>query len=209
MLPYSGKLILAFLSPEDVHARLTDQAYYIGNRVLFSYPIPMPPKVYEPGYRPTYYLIISGFEEILMAVDHIDESIDKDVSRLISVTVAIGLSGIIVSMTIIWLVSRMLTMPLAWMTSVAGQIVNPTKGASVLLKVDDEVSPSFRKKSICGPRTEINELVDEFQDMIRGFSGEGAAFVAQSGLHEIENILTYDEEFNNLRSLIENANDRS
>lgn len=52
----------------------------------------------------------------------------------------------------------------------------------------------------CAPSTEITELVREFKDMINGFSGEGAATLAQPDLFEIPNQLTWQSEYQQLYS---------
>jgi hypothetical protein len=48
------------------------------------------------------------------------------------------------------------------------------------------------------PRTEITELVAEFQSMIHGFSGKGAGKVANPLHHEVKNCVTWQNEFQQL-----------
>jgi len=59
----------------------------------------------------------------------------------------------------------------------------------------------------CTPTTEITELVREFKAMINGFSGEGAATLAQPDFFEIPNQLTWQSEYQQLYSFSAKAID--
>ena len=114
--------------PIEIFQQL-EEGFYLDNTRMdrssfFAYPVPVPPKHYDPNYRPEYLLILSRFEEIYDVIDNIDKSIDDDVSYLILITVTIGLVGFTVLTLTIWSVSMMLTRPLEWMRTITWQIVN-------------------------------------------------------------------------------------
>jgi hypothetical protein len=47
----------------------------------------------------------------------------------------------------------------------------------------------------CMPRTEIRQLVEEFQTMIHGFSGSGPSHVAEPAIFQLKNNLTWHDDF--------------
>jgi len=104
------------------------------------------------------------------------------------------------TLVLVWFVSRGLTKPLIWMRRVAWRLVNhedERSSGNILLPDDSAMTSSSRG---CVPSTEITELVCEFKDMINGFSGEGAARLAQPDIFEIPNQLTWQSEYQQLYS---------
>jgi len=127
----------------------------------------------------------------------------------------------VVLIIIVWTVSMILTRPLSWMQRVAWSIVNHTDASVVRqsLRLDStcEASCAFdssppkdhehthqthshnnNKPSLMKwtPKSEVTELVKEFKQMIRGFSGTGkASSVAKSTFHEVRNTLAWQSDF--------------
>lgn len=121
-------------------------------------------------------------DEVLADVEDMDDNIDSDTAYLTGVTcmyVGVAVVGLLV---VILVMGKALAKPLTWLKFVANQITDNagndlTKGVNI-----DEV-PFFPHS----PRTEITELVEEFKQMIRGFSGGGAAKAAKISDDEVLN----------------------
>ena len=186
--------------PQVVRNKLANNVEDVDGRVVTAYPVPRPPEEYDARYRPDSMLIFSVGGEVFEVLDAIDDAIDDDVRILAAHSIVIGTSGLIVILLMVWFVSRVLTLPLNYMDVVAWRIINHTddRAGETLDKVaDDEQDPLAR----CSPRTEITDIVSEFQKMIRGFSGGGPSSVSKSNIIEIPNCLTWQEEFNQLYDL--------
>lgn len=165
--------------------------------LLTGHPLPIPPKEYDPSYRPEFIVLHAISEAVFNPAEEIDVAIDDDVRRIILSSVGLGLLGMALVLAIVWCVSRMLTQPLLWMESVAWRIVNHTdKRAFDVFREsnEDELAATLT----CTPKTEISMLVSEFRTMIQGFSGEGASKVAESSLYEIANAFTWQSDFQQL-----------
>lgn len=180
-------------------------------RVLSAAALPGSPFVYVQAVGP----------EVFEVVNHVKRSIDQDIVYSTILALLIGGVGMIILMVIVYTMSMVLTRPLSWIQGVAYNIVNhttanlerksPLKSKHDLdedtSELDVEQSSSSKDSIIfgnpttvqCSPDTEITELVEEFQQMIRGFSGAGkASTVAKSTAHEIRNTLTWQSEFQHL-----------
>ena len=190
---------------ELLQAGLSDN-YFVDNtgtnrNSFFAYPVPVPPKQYDPMYRPEFLLILSRFEEVYDVIDSIDESIDDDVSNLIVLTVSIGLIGLTVLTITILCVSMMVTRPLDWMKTITWQIVNHNDTRTI------DIPEPKQSRYQTTTQTETAILVDEFRTMIRGFSGNGASTVARANrLVEIRNMFSYHDAFASLYSTPEGSN---
>jgi hypothetical protein len=186
--------------PQDVRIQLANNMEDCDGVVMTAYPFPRPPEEYDPRYRPDSMIVFSVGGDVFEVLDAMDDAIDDDVRLLAVHSILIGISGLVVILLMVWFVSRVLTLPLNYMDVVAWRIINHTDGRAgeTLDKVaDDEQDPLAK----CSPRTEITELVSEFQKMIRGFSGGGPSSVSKSKIKEIPNCLTWQEEFSQLYDL--------
>ena len=86
-------------------------------------------------------------------------------------------------------ISVTLVKPLRWMQKVAGMIIvnaGNTGGRDLKRGLLEELDSSDAHPW-CAPRTEVSELLKEFEKMIRDFSGDGAAEVAGQTLNEVKN----------------------
>eukprot|EP00529_Nitzschia_sp_RCC80_P002698 CAMPEP_0113449536 /NCGR_PEP_ID=MMETSP0014_2-20120614/5351_1 /TAXON_ID=2857 /ORGANISM="Nitzschia sp." /LENGTH=1855 /DNA_ID=CAMNT_0000340819 /DNA_START=9 /DNA_END=5576 /DNA_ORIENTATION=- /assembly_acc=CAM_ASM_000159 len=158
---------------------------------------PPPPTSYDPKYYPDFLVWSSyNIEELQGVVQEISDEVDGDVRGLILVSVLLGSVGLVVLLVFVWVVAQQLTNPLDYMDRASWQIVNHA-GQNKLTVDPDESSQGLDEKPflLCTPRTEVRELVGEFQKMIRGFSGEGASRVALPQMNEIKNCVTWKEEF--------------
>jgi hypothetical protein len=194
--------------PEDVRKALAENVVHVEFGLVTGHPLPVPPKEYDRSYRPTYMIVQSISDDVFSLSKQIDEDIDEDVMGMIRQSILFGILGMLLVLAIVWCVSRMLTQPLLYMESVAWRIVNHTdKRAEDSFDVSDEDKVKATLK--CTPTTEINELVSEFEKMIRGFSGNGASKVAVSSLHEIPNEFTWQSDFQQLYSRVANNSFKS
>jgi hypothetical protein len=186
--------------PQVVRNQLANNMEDFDGRVMTAYPFPRPPEEYDLRYRPDSMIIFSVGGEVFEVLDAIDDAIDDDVRVLAVHSILIGISGLVVILLMVAFVSRVLTLPLNYMDVVAWRIINHTddRAGETLDKVaDDEQDPLAK----CSPRTEITEIVFEFQKMIQGFSGGGPSSVSKSKINEIPNCLTWREDFNQLYDL--------
>jgi hypothetical protein len=189
--------------PEDVRKALAQNVVHVEFGLVTGHPLPLPPKKYDPSYRPAFMVVHAISEDVFSVSRKIDEDIDQDVMGMILQSILFGVLGMLLVLAIVWCVSRMLTQPLLYMENVAWRIVNHTdKRAEDSFYVSDEDKVTATLKWT--PTTEINELVFEFQKMIRGFSGKGASKVAESSLHEIPNEFTWQSDFQQLYSHVSN-----
>lgn len=160
-------------------------------RVVSVYPIPVPPDVYDPNYRPTGMLIISVGEELNHLYTMMGDAIDDGVIELIYASTIVGCLGMGAVLLTIWFVVRVLTQPLEWMERTSKRIINSSEQSS---EQDEDEAPFFKYT----PKTEITSLVTGFNRMIKSFSGTGPAKVAHSRPHEIRNLVTWQKEFESL-----------
>jgi hypothetical protein len=156
------------------------------------------------GYIPNLMIIQVVSNEAFTVVEDLKARIKSDVLMLSCLSFGVGVLGIVFVLLIVWYVSRALTEPLLWIERVAWRIVNG----------DDAVSPADNSKSTKADlegqtetrfTTELSKLVFEFRNMIIGFSGVGAASVAQSDQHEIKNEMTWQSDYQQLYAFSANA----
>jgi hypothetical protein len=195
-------------------SRLVYTAPLEGGGILTASPVPLPPVALadDPDYRPDVYVvqkISAGFFDV---VYEIEGSIDADVRKNIMLTVVLGIIGFAVVMLILAVMSNVLTKPLNWITEVARCVINKDyldgegssgrDGAEGGMEQEGDTSTRFigfdeyhESAMACVPRTEIGQLVVEFQTMVRGFSRDGACKVAEPQLFQIRNEMTWHSDF--------------
>ena len=169
-------------------------------RELVAYPIPVPPEEYDPKYRPEFWIIFSAADMHTAVVAGAGESVESDVHKLTLKIISIGIAGMAILLFIVWVVSKVLTRPLNYMEKAAWRIVNHS-AESATAQFGKLAAAGRDPLMRCTPKTEITELVSEFQEMIQGFSGTGSSSVARSRLQEVRNYLTWQEEFGQLYDL--------
>jgi len=171
-----------------------------------AYPLPPPPKEYDPDYEPEFLVIHAISNDAFAVLDRVNSDINKEVLQIMIISLALGAAGMAVVYGILWFVSRVLTEPLLWIKRVAWGIVNHDDERSpdtLALSVDDTRGPTTSVR--WAPKTELSELVREFRAMIQGFSGEGAASLAFAETFEIPNQLTWQSVYQQLYARSSNA----
>jgi HAMP domain-containing protein len=186
-------------TPDEAGIMLDDCVVFCPISVYTAYPLPLPPKEYDPSYRPERLVIQRIPKDVFAVSEAMNAGIDKELLHISLLTVGVGLIGMILVMIIVYFVSRALTRPLLWIKRVAWSIVNHASDdrsrTSIGLNGDPENAPHTRWV----PKTEISELVSEFRMMIKGFSGgKGASTIAHGVLHEIPNHLTWQSDYQQL-----------
>lgn len=180
------------------------------DQVLAVVPIPLPPDNFDKDYEPDFLLFIQAdVDDVNGLVDQINEATEDEVGDLIMSSVFIGLGGLTVFLFVVASVSHILTRPLTWMETTAWKIVNHAdKRVSEDLVVPDALNEEDNPLVQCSPKTEIRELVTEFQAMIRGFSGTGASRVAPAKMDEVKNFVTWKDDFKQFYQLNQTMEDR-
>jgi hypothetical protein len=178
---------------KDVMAKFREKIYDKDGKLIVAFPIPQPPQVYDATYRPKFMVMQSVGNDTSRVINTIEASIDKDVNHLYILTATIGLIGIVVVLVESWSVAIFLTRPLNWMMDVAKRILDHSSD-----NAGDSIYGHNKKGLVkCTPKTEITDLVSEFESIIEGFSGDGPASVASPSVNEVLNTVSWEEEFGN------------
>jgi len=194
--------------PEEVEKAFHTIMNTSDKGLVTAYPIPVMPELYDPSYQPRFMVVHTISKGAFHVVEEINSSINQDGQSICILASGLGLLGMVIVLSIVWCVSRMLTQPLLWMEAVAWRIVNHADmDSGDALRVAEEGNKSVMLQ--CTPKTEVNQLVKEFETMIKGFSGEGASNVAQPALHEVHNDLTWHSDFQQLYSCHQNRTYRA
>jgi len=173
--------------PKDVSDSFAKSLFAEGEYVVSAYPIPLPPDKYDPTYVPEFFAIFSLplSESLEAAAVSVNNQVDKNVSSIVIISVAVGLVGLAVVILLIFATSSWFVEPLKWIHNVGDQVVGKF-GQDLDTGIDYE-----RKKSLpCSPNTELRLLVDEFKVMVARFSGEGTA--KRMALNDIEKVNSFD-----------------
>jgi len=172
-----------------------------------AYPLPPLPDEYDADYEPEYLLIRAVANDVF-DLSNVNDDIENAILQTFLVSFVIGAFGMALVLVIVWFVSRGLTKPLLWMKQIAWSIVNHADERSVTsFTSPDYPEPALSSSGCCPPSTEVTELVREFKNMIRGFSGKNAATLAQRDIFEIPNQLTWQSEYQQLYSYSSKAID--
>ena len=168
----------------DMKRQIEENVVISGSRLFTLNPLPPIPMEYDPAYFPKFLVIHSISESTFTEVISLEQDVTEDIHTLIVFIVVVGGAGTILLLGILWKVTEMLTLPLQWMERVSQSIME------VKLSGESNVDTSCgnvheRSQSCC--RTEVHELVLEFQSMIRNFSGPGASQVVHPRSREIKN----------------------
>mmetsp|Transcript_5640 Transcript_5640/g.11678 ORF Transcript_5640/g.11678 Transcript_5640/m.11678 type:complete len:1810 (-) Transcript_5640:117-5546(-) len=165
--------------------------------IATAYPLPIPPKEYDPDYEPSLLAFHVVSQDVYNPIEDLEESVNDDILVTSLVATGIAICGMFVVLLMLWCVARVLTQPLLWMEIVSWRIVNHSDNrAGDRLQVEDEANITATAR--CSPNTEISDLVEEFQQMISGFSGDGASSVSEPEANEIRNTLTWQSDFGQL-----------
>lgn len=187
--------------PKEVQEGLLDSIGDTKGKLYSVFLAPPPPDTYDPNYIPDFLVYVSvHIEDVFGVVEDIEDEIDNSVQEVITISVVLGTVGLFCLAVFVWIVAQVLTRPLEWMESTAWKIVNHADkrvGANLTV-VQEEGNDTLNPLVKCIPKTEVTDLVSEFQSMISGFSGHGASRVASSRVTELVNDVTWKEEFREL-----------
>eukprot|EP00536_Pseudo-nitzschia_multiseries_P012093 jgi/Psemu1/244263/estExt_Genewise1.C_4430009 len=193
----------------DIETAMSTYDFTVKNNGKYYtvFPSPIPPDEYAPSYKPDFLIFGSINAEVQDAMlDEIDESIERDVTQMITVTIALGAIALCCMLTLVSVVAHVLTQPLKWIESTAWEIVNHTDTRadnSFTVSSDNNGNNQYSFFSFV-PQTEVRELVSVFRCMICGFSGDGASQVAVPRHTETKNIVTWKDEFRGFYTLSSN-----
>lgn len=154
--------------------------------IVAAYPIPTPPvNRTNDYYEPNSILIMAVSDSVFAPIHTMEDAVQEDVSEIVAISAGLGAVGLFVALCLTWLVAHFLTQPFQWMEGTAKRIIYSED-------IDYVRDKPFLRWT---PKTEITTLVDGFTVMIQGFSKEGPATIAQSGVLEIANTLECHEDF--------------
>jgi hypothetical protein len=193
-----------------VLASLGNNFLRLDNRIVACVPVPLPPDDFVKNYEPDFFVFVEAdVDDVFGVVNQINTAIEDEVADLTLNSILIGLGGLIVFLLVVAFVSHILTRPLKWMETTAWKIVNHAdKRVSEDLVVPHSSHEDDDPLVRCSPKTEIGELVTEFQAMIRGFSGTGASRVAPAKVDEVKNFVTWKDDFRQFYELNQTMEDR-
>jgi hypothetical protein len=183
-------------SPDEVRQSYTDFIASDGDGEYFvaSYPMPPVPKEYDPAYKPIFLIVTSTPKEYMdVAVQDVNDVIDDGINRVNIVAIVIGCVGFVVSMIIIIMMARVITSPLRSMNATASEIVNQFGDPSAEQGISD--SGGLSKEHCFAPKTELSEVVKEFNEMVVSFSGKAMAKSEKGKQEEVENIFNMRKPF--------------
>ena len=162
--------------------------------------IPHIPDVYTPNYRPNFFVVSSIYaEDVFSGVNDLNEAVDANTRGIFWFSVAAGAVGLLVSTIIIVLMANALASPLNYINAAADDIVKSfgMKSFSDVsvedMGKDDTNGPqkdvsdpttTSHETNLCTPKTELNDVLKEFNKMVASFSG---SLLARSGkVREVE-----------------------
>ncbi len=182
--------------PVEVRRKYTDFQVRNGKYFLSTYPIPPVPDGFDRTYMPLFMVVVSTpLESIYGVVSEASDMIDDRVRAVNIFCVTAGAVGLLFALLVISMMAEMLTRPLRKMNQIASEIVNnfgdPTKENAIENSADGNVSGEAR----CTPKTELSEVVKEFNKLVASFSGSSMVKTEHHKHHEICNTFNLQKEF--------------
>ncbi|OEU06276.1 hypothetical protein FRACYDRAFT_266147 [Fragilariopsis cylindrus CCMP1102] len=195
------------LSPNLVHIETKKYENFRNDDSIYSVsiqPIPLIPEDFDESYRPSFFFVGSfNKEESVKRIMNIEDGVE---SRMLSITkysTVLGAVGIIFAIIIIFVMAYILTSPLTNMNRVAADIADSFGD----LKKEDEIRQTGDVLVIprCTPKTELTDVVCEFNKMVTTFSGSSEA---KTEKHKDDCILNNFPARNDLMKIYENRNNK-
>ncbi|CAB9497324.1 expressed unknown protein [Seminavis robusta] len=178
--------------PKQVKSLYKETLYTKNGRLIMMYPVPYVPSEYDPNYSPNFMVVMSiTEEEIYGESNDMNAVIRNDITGAIWQVSLVGLSGLIIIFLFLTWISSTLTKPLMWMQETTAQVINNAGGDDLAAGTRSTAAGMAR----CSPRTEVTVLLSEFEMMMDGFSGKGAAEIADSKCSEVENKFQWRETY--------------
>jgi hypothetical protein len=170
-----------------------------GEYIVSSYPMPPIPEEYDANYRPVSLIIVSfSREDVFRVVKEVDTLVDETVMEITVISITVGVIGLVLATAIIFMMAHMLTFPLSHMDKVASEIVNNFGDPTTR---DDEIKGSegkISKEAMCTPKTELSQVVKEFNKMVTSFSGSFMARSEKGKYEEVNNLFRLRTVFSKL-----------
>jgi HAMP domain-containing protein len=184
--------------PTEVRSKYGNFTSEDDNYFVASYPMPPIPDNYDDTYEPLLFIIVStSTDTVSSIVDVMNYTVDKKVRDVNKFSIIAGAIGLAVATLIIFMMSSMLTLPLKSMNKVAQEIVDNFGVPSEEKRIEGS-EQKISKEASCTPRTELSEVVKEFNKMVTSFSGTTMAKSERAKHHEVHNIFNLRNEFSEL-----------
>ena len=163
------------------------------------YPIPPIPDTFVSDYQPFFLAIVSTAEaDVFDKVNEVNDDVDDRVDRSILFSVVVGAAGCGLATVVIIVTSTSITRPLQQMNKEAELIVG-SFGDDTSDNVK-QIQPAKLTFSRCRPKTEITEVVKEYNKMISSFSGSLMARAERGKYNEVRNDFDLRDDFSDLYS---------
>ena len=165
-----------------------------GFRVM-AYPMPPIPDEYDENYEPMFLVLFSVSElDLFYYARQVDDKVDDRVRNLSILSVSVGFAGLVAVFLVLVAVSHYITRPLRIMNETAITIIDNFGDETQKIEVED-TTKAVKDGRI---KTELSEIVKEFQRMVRKFSGGAMARSAKFDISEVDNHFQMMEDFEEL-----------
>jgi hypothetical protein len=172
---------------------LRDQGFF-----LAASPVPPVPDEYDAAYRPEFLVLTSAAEAaVFNGVNAVNDDVHEQVQDVVILALLLGAIGFGVCSLIVFLMSNALTAPLRYMNEAAGEIVG---NFGALKKEKKQAKELNTFEGCCTPRTELTDVVKEFNKMVTNFSGSMLAKTEKGTRVEVRNQFDMRKEFLDLYS---------
>lgn len=169
--------------PDEVRRIFESRYVESDDKFLVGHPFPPIPVEYDKNYHPDFLAIITTPKsDVFEAVEDANEGVDIRVENITIFSVVAGCCGILLATACVLIVSHTITSPLRYMNDTAQRIVDSFGD-------DSPEAKEFPKKMSWKPclgvtlKTEIIQVVEEFQKMVSSFSGRSLMASAEDAKH--------------------------
>ncbi|KAL3924455.1 MAG: hypothetical protein SGILL_001036 [Bacillariaceae sp.] len=173
--------------PDEARDAYSDFSAAEDDFYVAVHPIPPVPDEFDPEYEPLFFVVNSlHLDDYYAAINLLHGTIDERVKNIITFASICGVMGLVLSTAVLYGMARMLTAPLTNMNKVANEIV----GSFGDSKKEDEIRQigDVSVDTKCSPRTELSDVVGEFNKMVTNFSGASEAKSEKFKDDDMENI---------------------
>lgn len=165
--------------------------------VVHAYPIPPVPAEFDSSYRPEFLVFVSiSDEDVFRSVRQVNSSVTTTVTELYIFSFILGMIGLVATTAMILGMAKALTAPLEAINKATLEIINnfgsPTTAEDREVQIGSRVSNST---FFLSPRTELHQIVDEYNKMVTSFSGSLLTKTQRSQRLEIKNPFKSDSMF--------------
>ena len=182
---------------EGYHKNRELPSYVTKSGPLFVslYPLPKPPKEYDPNYEPQLMMVFNIDESLGDSdVEELQQSVDDVVNSLQRNILIAGFCGVAIVMLALYVISLYMTMPMKWINGIGDNILASFGSHVRIMDTNDAMPWAYR----FSPETEITRLVQQFRLMVEQFSGRGTAKIFKRQLLEVKNPFALHRNFRSL-----------